>query len=160
MRGGVSDAADLTSRLGDQAIVVTDAETLHAELLPPRDLLVISAHGDGAGPSWAVELDAGQRLSGGDIAELQLPSLVIAASCLSGRQSFEAWPPTFVTSCIANGVSSLVAGLWDLPDVAASQLVSGLTDSLIDTNWPVEVCLQFVRLHSPGPARPSANGLG
>lgn len=145
LAGSIVEVAHLRKRLGDDVVQArTPTELIRAMDVEP-DLLLLSAHGSGVGAGWSLRL-GDDRLSAAQLAAMSMPAIVVAASCLSGRQGFEPWPPTLVTGCLAAGVSSLIGGLWDLPDVATSRLVCLVVDELIDDVASVEEAMRSAQL--------------
>jgi hypothetical protein len=141
LNGSLTEVAHLRERLGDEVVQARTPTELTRAMDGGADLLLLSAHGSGTASEWRLRL-GDDELSAAQLAALSMPPIVVAASCLSGRQGFEPWPPTLVTGCLAAGVSSLVGGLWDLPDAATSRLVCRLVDELVDNTASVAEALR------------------
>lgn len=129
--GAQADAQALTDLFGPHATVATSKDDLTEALSRDRpDVLVISAHGSGIGSEWALQLS--DTVGAPELASMPLPPTVIAASCFSGRQAFEPWPPGLVAGCLAGGATSVIAGTWDIPDRTTSQAVATILALLRD----------------------------
>jgi hypothetical protein len=134
----------LPGAVAERAVLRTHAASGDIDLIEPTDLiqmaelmaqggerfdvLVLAVHGSGEGFGYAFE-HKGHRVAVHELAEWRLPSIVVAASCSSGRRGTRLNLPTV----LANSVPALVVGLWDLDDAAVGALLGRFYAGLFET---------------------------
>ncbi|ADJ47541.1 hypothetical protein AMES_5716 [Amycolatopsis mediterranei S699] len=111
--------------------VLKEHATVHTKLPAaphPDDVLVIFAHGTGAGLEYRLHLPDGpvDVLS---LARARLPQRVILAACRSGGPPPEAFPLAVPTALLLAGATTVVAGLWPLPAASTARI---LADALLE----------------------------
>jgi hypothetical protein len=92
------------------------------------DVLVLGLHGGGHGFTYAFE-SAGQQIPVHDFAGWNLPPVVVAANCSSGRTGTR----LNLASLLSGSTAALVVGLWDLSDATTGSLLSRFYAALAET---------------------------
>jgi hypothetical protein len=95
------------------------------------DVLVLSAHGDGAGIEYRVKdhSDSARELYVHDLFGLQVPRWVIASSCFSGRGGGTDISGLLAT-LLAHGAQEVLSSTWAIPAEETSEILCNLFDCL------------------------------
>lgn len=100
----------------------------------PYDVLTLSCHGEGTGLGFHFRNDdaGAERLYTHQLLAAQIPPLVIAASCYSGRGG--AVDVTgLVATLLTRGASAVVSGSWAIPERESSELLTAFYELLDGT---------------------------
>jgi hypothetical protein len=94
------------------------------------DLLVVLAHGTGAGLSFRIDMGAG--LTAHEIARSARAKTALVASCGSARTPPVATPINLPVSLLMQGCAQCVGGIWLLPQAPTSKLVASTITHVAD----------------------------
>lgn len=98
------------------------------------DVLALSCHGEGTGLGFHFQNDdaGSERLYTHQLLSAQIPPLVIAASCYSGRGG-AADVTGLVATLLTRGATAVVSGSWSIPETESSEILTAFYELLDGT---------------------------
>ena len=115
--------------------------------IEPSDLLLVYAHGAGAGLGYSTG-SASWTLSASQLAATTRVKAALVAACWSGAAPPVSFPINLPAAMLLERVSTVVGGLWPLPTESTARIVADVVTELA-SGERLASALAYARTHTP-----------